>query len=198
MRDSGPGFLSRWRITLFFLATAVLALAGLRYVYRHSPSMQPVRGDGRGYFAYLPNYVIYHDPSLEAVARAQYEGAYPDSTGVRRYPQTGRWLDQYNVGESVLMLPFFLGGHLYARLAGQPADGYAPAYQWAAAISGAFYALLGLHLVRRLLEKRCSPDTVLATLIIITFGTNLFHHATRDNIYSHAYTFCLIDRKSVV
>lgn len=182
----------RRRIALFFLVTGLLALAGLRYVYQRQSFLQPVRGDGRGYFAYLPNYILYGDPTLEAVARTQYEGAYPDSTGVRRYPETGRWMDQYGIGEALMMLPFFLLGHLAAVLLGQPLDGYSAAYQWAAAFSGAGYCLLGLHALRRLLERVHGPDTVLATLVIITFGTNLFHHATRDNIYSHAYTFCLI------
>jgi hypothetical protein len=183
---------ARRPIAIFFLITALLAVLGMRYEYGRKPWMEPVRGDGRGYYAYLPNYLLYGDPSLESVARAHYEGAYPDSTGVRRFPETGRWLDQYNLGEALMMLPFFAAGHLVAKLRGLPLDGYSAPYQWGAALSGTFYFLLGLYAVRRMLAGRHDGRVILATLVALAFGTNLFHHGTRDSIYSHAYTFCLV------
>ena len=46
--------------------------------------------------------------------------------------------------------------------------------------------------MRRILLEQFSPGVVLATLICLTWGTNLFHYAVFDGTFSHAYAFFLI------
>ena len=46
--------------------------------------------------------------------------------------------------------------------------------------------------VEHLLRRHFPDGVVLATLIAITFGTNLFHYAMFDPAYSHVYSFCLL------
>jgi hypothetical protein len=52
--------------------------------------------------------------------------------------------------------------------------------------------MAGLTVLRRLLLRHFSEPVVLATLVTITFGTNLFHYAVYDSTYSHAFSFCLV------
>ena len=54
------------------------------------------------------------------------------------------------------------------------------------------YVLLGLAMLQRMLRRHFSDGVVLATLICITWGTNLFHYAVFDGTFSHAYAFFLV------
>lgn len=171
---------------------ALLAVTGFFCIFHKNPNLPVIRSDGIGYYAYLPGYLIDRDPSLETLARRTFKGDFPPWTGIARYPATGRYLVQYPVGEALMMAPFFLAAHLLSGILHLPQDGYSPIYQYAAGLSGLFYMLLGLVLLKRLLASLFSETVVLATLVSITFGTNLFHYGTLDSIFSHTYSFCLI------
>jgi hypothetical protein len=54
------------------------------------------------------------------------------------------------------------------------------------------YLMLGLFALKRLLDRHVPPAVVLATMLTVTFGTNLFHYATFDSLWSHVYSFSLI------
>ena len=43
-----------------------------------------------------------------------------------------------------------------------------------------------------MLRRQFTDGVVLATLICITWGTNLFHYAVFDGTFSHAYAFFLV------
>ncbi len=112
--------------------------------------------------------------------------------GLTRDPTTGNYLERYGVGEAILMLPFFLGGHLLAILTGSELDGYSAYEHAAAGLSGLFYMFAGVWVLRSVLSRYFSRRVVLATLVSIVFGTSVFHYATYDSIFSHAYSFFLI------
>ncbi len=48
------------------------------------------------------------------------------------------------------------------------------------------------RILRRMLRRQFSDGVVLATLICLTWGTNLFHYAVFDGTFSHAYAFFLV------
>ncbi|HEV3256949.1 MAG TPA: hypothetical protein VG013_08735 [Gemmataceae bacterium] len=185
-------FVLRW----FVLLGTVLALAALAYIYLGPKPPSPlVRSDGEGYYVYLPAYVIHHDPTLRAVAADLAHGvpAAPDlGKGLTRDPATGNFLDRFPIGEAILMLPFFLVGHLLAIITGSELDGYSRFEQALAGISGLLYMFAGVWVLRSLLMRYFTQGVVLATLVSVVFGTNVFHYATYDAIFSHAYSFFLI------
>src|SRR5207248_1279851 len=148
--------------------------------------------DGYSYYVYLPATFIYGDPSLEALSRDWYGGAFPDFTAIRRFPSTGRWLDACPVGAALLMFPFFGVGHLLSWWSNLPRDGFSFYYQHAAGLAGVTYFLCGLAIVRSMLRQRFSEGVALATLVALTWGTNLFHYGTFDATFSHASSFFLI------
>ncbi len=176
-----------------FVATvAVLAIAAYITIYARGWADAPIRSDGYSYYLYLPAAFIYHDLTLNAVARDWYDGSYPPFAAIRRWPSTGRWLDAVPIGVAAMMLPFFLLADGLTWWSNFPRDGFSFYYQHAAGLAGLTYALVGLALVRALLRKHFSDGVVLATLVTLTFGTNLFHYATFDATFSHAFSFCLV------
>jgi len=70
-----------------------------------------------------------------------------------------------------------------------PRDGFSIYYQHAAGLAGLTYFVAGLALLRRILTPHFSDGVVLATLVCITWGTNLFHYAVFDGTFSHAFAF---------
>ncbi|MEI8345429.1 MAG: hypothetical protein WCG06_05085, partial [Candidatus Omnitrophota bacterium] len=151
----------------------------------------PIRSDGVGYYLYLPAVFIEHDIGLQRVAAANFDGKIPEWTGVGIYPGTEHYLIKYPIGEAVLMAPFFFMACLASRIVGSKMDGFSFAFQSAAALAGLCYVTAGLSVLWQILRKHFRPNTVLLVLFGITFGTNLFHYATYDSIFSHAYSFFL-------
>lgn len=181
------------RVVRHFVAvTAVAAVAGYIWIYTRLDVPAAIRSDGYSYYVYLPSWFIYKDVSLAALARDWYGGTYPDFTAIRQWPATGRWLNPHPIGVAILMTPFFLAAHALSWWSNFPQDGFSLYYQHGAGLAGLAYLLIGLALLRAILRPRFSSGVVLATLVSITWGTNLFHYGVFDSTFSHAFSFCLI------
>jgi hypothetical protein len=176
----------------FVAAVALLALASYITIYARGWAEAPIRSDGYSYYLYLPSAFIYHDLTLNALAQDWYDGSYPPFAAIRRWPSTGRWLDAVPIGVAALMLPFFLAADGLTWWSHFPRDGFSFYYQHAAGLAGLAYCLAGLALVRSMLRRHFGDGVVLATLVTLTFGTNLFHYATFDATFSHAFSFFLV------
>jgi hypothetical protein len=170
----------------------VLAVCAYVAVHVMSPKGNPVLSDGFSYYVYLPSWVIYGDPTLEDVANRRFGGTFPGWSGLTRWPGTERWVNPHQMGVAVLLLPFYLAGHALTFIWRYPSDGWSFFYRHAAGLGGAFYLVGGLFFLRRLLNRHFPPGIALATIVTITFGTNLFHYATFDALWSHVYSFSLI------
>ncbi len=177
-------------LRLFIPAVGVLGLVTMGLFYRANPQLPPIRSDGYGHYLYLPAVFIQKDLSMRTEV-AEWGENWDPNIGLTQDPNTGRWLNRFPPGQSLLMLPSFLLAHGSARVLGSVPDGVSPPYQVAAALNGLLALLIGLALLRRALAELFSPGVVLATLVGITFGTNLFHYATYDAIFSHVYSFAL-------
>jgi hypothetical protein len=177
----------------FVAATAVVAIVAYAALFaRLDATLTPIRSDGYSYYVYLPSVFLYHDLSLERLANDSYGGLYPDFTGIRRWPSTGRWMNLHPIGTALLMTPFFVAADLLSRWSNLPRDGFSIYYQHGAGLAGLTCFLLGLAMLRRMLIGHFSDGVVLATLICITWGTNLFHYGVFDGTFSHAYAFFLV------
>jgi hypothetical protein len=181
-----------WLLRRFVSITAALALAAYVLIQTVPLSGAPIRADGYSYYVYLPSWFIYADPTLEGPARDCCGGTYPTFTAITRWASTGRWIDPHPIGEAVLMTPFFLAAHGLTRWSNLPADGFSIYYQHAAALAGISALLAGLACLRRLLRNHFSDGVTLATLVSVTWGTNLFHYGVYDSVYSHVFSFCVV------
>jgi hypothetical protein len=172
-------------------ATAIIAVIAYIVVFS-GPGDAPIHSDGYSYYVYLPSWVIYHDVSFDALARDWYGGTYPDFTALRRWPSTGRWLNPHPIGTALLMAPFFVVGDLLSQWSNLPRDGFSLYYEHAAGLAGVAYLIAGLEVLRRILRRHFTDGVVLATLVCITWGTNLFHYGVFDATFSHVFSFFLI------
>jgi hypothetical protein len=173
------------------LAAAALCVAGYVFVYATGRANPPIRSDGYSYYVYLPAWFLYNDSSLNAVARDCCGGEFPGFTAIIRWPGTRRWVNAHPIGVAILQAPFFLFGHGLTKWSNLSPDGFTLYYQHAAGLAGVFWAIAGLFVLRRLLMRHFSDAVTAATLLALLFGTNLYHYATYDSSYSHAYSFFL-------
>lgn len=164
----------------------------------------PIRSDGEGYYIYLPALFLHADPSFEAVASERFDGQMPSWTGLEPVEETGRLLNKYNLGTSLMMTPFFLSAHVITwimrPLSGAPewykfnysSNGYSFFYQHAAGLAGLFYYMCGLLLLAKFLSKSWQPRIVIWTLFASVCGSNLLHYMSGETVLSHPYTFFLV------
>lgn len=181
---------SERRLRWFLPVTAALAVASYIAVYSLGLADRPIRSDALSYYLYLPSWFLDHDPTFDTEAIACCEGA--QLPGALRWPANHRWIDPVPIGVAVLMTPFFAAAHLLTRWSNMPPDGYSLYYQHGAGLAGLAYFLLGLAVLRNYLQHRFTAGVTVATLVTLTYGTNLFHYGTYDSTFSHAYSFFLI------
>jgi hypothetical protein len=176
------------------VALAVVALSGVvacTVVYsRGYASGKPIRSDAVGYYIYLPAAFLDHDPSLVRTVDRSFGGDLRKAGDLRRV-QDG-YLGPHQIGEAILLVPFFAVGHVVAIANGSRRDGFSWPYQGSAVAAGLLYGLVGLALLGAFLRRWFDAWVVCTTLLALTFGTNLFHYLTFDGVYSHAFSFAAI------
>lgn len=191
----------RGRITLSATVPWLVLLLGLlayHQIYTVFRFDTPVHGDGEGYYAYLPAYLLDHDAGFGTLIRDHLIPAYaalghktPWELGFWPEP-TGNWLDKYGVGESLLLLPFFAVGHAVASATRAGADGYTSAEVFAAGAAALVYTAAGLLVLRSVLRRHFPEWVTAVTLVAVTFGTSLFDFATWDSLVNHAFSFFVV------
>jgi hypothetical protein len=174
------------------LAAAILCVAGYVFVYATGRANPPIRSDGFSYYVYLPSWFIYRDSTLRAVARDCCGGEFEPFTAIIRWPKTRRWVNAHPIGVAILQAPFFLIGHALTKWSNLSPDGFTLYYQHAAGLSGTWWTIAGLFILRLLLRRRFSDGVTAATLAALLLGTGLYHYGTFDSSYSHAYSFFLL------
>ena len=178
-------------VRYFVAATAIIAALAYFVVFWRL-GYTPIHSDGYSYYVYLPSWAIYHDVSFDALARDWNGGKYPGFTGIVRWPATGLWVNLHPMGTAILMAPFFVAADLLSLWSNLPRDGFSLYYQHAAGLAGIAYLLAGVAVLRRILTRHFTDAVALATLVCITWGTNLFHYGVFDGTFSHAFSFFLV------
>lgn len=160
-------------VMLFFL------LIAWQWSWRGGPPI--IHSDVEGYYGYLRAMFITHDLGHEAM-NTTYLHATPTGT-----------LNKYFAGEAVLLLPFFLLGHLWAHLSGAAVDGLSLPYQRAIGIAALCYALVGLLAFRAFLRGFGLRDlTVAVVLLVLGLGTQYMQYVAVQPGWSHVYSFALV------
>lgn len=182
---------------LAWLLVALVTFWHLVYVTSSEKNRDKVIGsDGVGYYAYLPAVFIYHDYGYKFCipgepTKLNYFSA--DHAMFLNKTKDGKWINKYFIGTAIAQLPFFLVAYGTASWFGYSPDGYSFPFQLSIAIATIFFTLLGLEQIRRLLNKKGIGEAVQAVVILLLFfGTNLFHYALDEPSMSHAYSFGII------
>jgi hypothetical protein len=191
-RNEEPGGARRTALSTWILrAATVLCLAGYVFVYATGRADKPIRSDGFSYYVYLPSWFLFHDTTLSAVARDCCGGVFPTYTVIIRWPGTRHWVNPHPIGVAAMQVPFFAVAHALTRWSNLSPDGFSLYYQHGDGLSGLAWTIAGLYVLRRLLRRHFSDGITAATLVTILLGTNLYHYATYDSSFSHAYSFFL-------
>ena len=148
-----------------------------------------IRFDVISYYSYLPATVIYGDVTLGFIGNGEVKN---DNKFWYEKLENGNRLVVTSMGLSFLYAPFFFIAHWLAPLVGQTADGFSNIYQLMLMLSGLFYALMGLVLLKNLLLRYFDPVVTALVILAIGLGTNLFFYATKEAAMPHAYNFFLI------
>ncbi len=183
---------AHWIHQRIILLTALAFLIGYAYAYGSGRALAPIRSDAFSYFVYLPSWLLYHDSTLQAVADDCCGGEFPEWTAIIRWPETHRWVNAHPIGEALLIAPFFAVAHVLTRWTNLTPDGFSLYYQHAAGLAGLTFVVAGLWFVRKLLLRYFSASVTTATLVTLVTGTSLYHYATFDSAWSHAFSFALV------
>ncbi len=186
------------RLLFSFFFLSFIIGTSIVYVFRFNGP--PIRSDGVGYYAYLPSLFVHQDLSMNEFVKtysAKSDSVLTKELGLNKIAGTNKYLDKYPMGMAVMMSPFFLMAHGSALLAHQfipsvKPDGISsPFYHFFIAFGSSLYMLFGLIFLKKLLEPYFQRRSIYITLTFLVFATNLFHYATYDSVFSHAYSFFL-------
>ena len=178
-------------------AQYTLALIALVYVF----SMINIRfgkdhfkhtilSDARGYYAYLPAWVVYED--LQFTFQEKIDPQYWEASQHVNYRiyQNGGYSNKYFAGVAASALPFYTLAHGYVKLKGGVADGFSKPYILSISVAACFYSLMGLFCLMLLMSRNgVKPITNALALLVIAFGTQLFYYTVSEAGMSHAYSF---------
>ncbi len=173
---------------LVFLVTTNINWGGDR-------SKNIIRSDAKCYYLYLPGAFIYNDLNFKFVQEIEY-GTYKDEFNCRdcREYIDGKAFSKVTAGVALAQMPFFLGGHVYAHIAGFPADGYSKPYQICITISAVFYLFIGLWFLNLLLTTyQIKSTNRIIVMLCCVFGTNLLYYTIGEPGLSHIYSFALVN-----
>ena len=144
-----------------------------------------IQQDIIGYYSYLPAAFIFHDLTMSYANGDRY---FNGKVWGKPNP-AGGFTPKYTCGMAIAYMPFFWVAHATATIGDYVNDGYSLPYQIALVFSGAFFAIIGLVFLRKVLLLYYSEWITALTLIVILMGTNLYYYATTDSCMPHATLF---------
>ncbi|MEI6455906.1 MAG: hypothetical protein WCO93_06420 [bacterium] len=187
----------KFPISLFiviFLSAAIVFGRALLPRWLTYDVLSIITWDVFGYYLYLPAIFIHHDLGIRDFTWVQQllDTYHPTISFYQAYQGPGGdYIMKYPVGLSILFSPFFFIGHIYAGLSGLPQDGLSLPYQVSLAMGCLVYAIVGLWIFRKILNRYFS-DTVSALVMVVTvLGTNYFELTAYDGAMPHNFLFTI-------
>src|SRR6218665_138410 len=154
--------------------------------YFHLWQKNRITLDAPSYYTYLPAVFVYGDLHLNYIDKDP--AFFKDKIWYYRI-DNGNKLIKHPMGISVALSPFFLAGHLLAKVSGSAADGYSMPYQNAVSIGVVIYLFIGLYYLRKILLQFFSDKIAALTLFATVIGTNLLWYSTFEGLMPHAISF---------
>jgi hypothetical protein len=184
---------------MVFVILASLAGYALIFSYGYMGYDGSIRGDGVGYYSYLPAIFLHGEVGNDSLAGPLVDYGYNHTsketihhiTGMQRFAGTDGHLNKYGMGVALMASPAFGLSHLITVLADAPPDGYSMIYQHGYSLFGWLLGVAGLFILGHVLSRRFPPLVTVITLSLITFGTTLYHTLCFLHSFSHVYSFFL-------
>lgn len=143
------------------------------------------------YYLYLPFTFIYEGKGVQPEIVREIFDKYniPGTFYQAHQTDNGNWTSNYTMGIALLWFPFFLLGHLWAKLGGYPIDGWSFPYQFSIAHGTLVYILSGLFYLRKILINFFSDKLTTLIILLVVLGTNYLHETFNDYLQPHAMLF---------
>ena len=138
------------------------------------------------YFSHLRS--LYFDHDLDFANEFAHFGILTRGDKVRPTATSHR-PTIFSVGPAILWMPFYAGGDLVARLAGQREDGYSRFHIRAVCLGSLVYGLAGLVLLWLLLEPLFGARIAGWTSALLLYATFLLWYLVYEAALSHALRF---------
>lgn len=184
-------------VVVLLMLITLFSQADHRYGYtsKIEKGPTPIASDGSGYYAYLPQYVVYPD-SVHFSFYDDIHTKYPDKRFFDMLlidHEKQQASNKFYTGTVLMQLPFYYVAHKLHQWNGWDADGYQLGYRFSIQLAGLFYWLLGvLALFRLFMAQGFSRFSILLAVGAITFGTNLNMYVSYWVSMSHVYSFSMV------
>lgn len=181
------------RLSLIICMLAIL-YTGLIYYpkWQKQGTEATISWDVSGYYMYLPAFFIYKDAKKCSFQDSIIQKYYPTPDFQQAFKHTsGNYVMKYSSGQAILMLPFFLTGHLFGKISSYPADGFSYPYQLAIGLGMLVYAFIGLWYLRKILLTYFSDTVTAITIAAIVLASNYFNYAAIDGAMTHNTLFTI-------
>lgn len=181
----------RWSLYAWLLSCAFITGTALWYPkWTKGYTEATLSWDVAGYYLYLPAALIYNDLTTMESSPSVIDQYGSSSSFYQAFQHpSGAWVMKYSAGLALAYSPFFAVAHTLAPALGYPADGFSRPYQAAIHWGSLLVAFWGLWLMRGVLRRYFSENTVALTLLGITLGTNYLNYAAIDAAMTHNYLF---------
>lgn len=167
---------------IIFISSLLAITISWFFVWKYAASIPDfMGGDAKDYYSGLISTFITHDLA--------------NQTGNDWFllKTSSGTINVHSIGVSVVLLPFFALGALFAGVFQLPVDGHSLPFQISTAVAAMFYAIVGLIYLKKLLQLHRVGDVITAViLLLVFFGTNLLHYTLSEAGMSHVYSFSLI------
>src|SRR3989344_5939704 len=139
--------------------------------YTYDGFTKEMNWDVLSYYLYLPLIFLHDDLGIKDYSYIehlfnQYHFSPTFYQASRVENGNGNYVMMYTMGLAMLESPFFLIGHLWAKLGGYPTDGFSYPYQFCVSSGVMIYILGGVFLVRKILLRFISDRATSITLIL--------------------------------
>lgn len=177
--------LARTSALLVLFISLIYYLLQFEYIHKN----QVIRSDGFGYYSYVQGTLLRGDIRNTFYAGLDLE----DKKRIWLYEgKEGAYLPKMTMGLAYAWTPGFYLAHLLADIFNYPQDGWSAPYQWAVAITGILFLLIGAWACWRILRLYFDWWVSVFTLLSIVYSTNLLYYGVLENSMSHVYSFALI------
>ncbi len=178
------------KLILFILIYTCLCFLS---IYRHK-NIEPnsfrteIWADRAGYYVYLPSMFIYNFSGKNFPQNIELQ------TGHGFSLKKDKLITKYTYGVALLQLPFFIVADILSSASASTSrNGFSIYYQRSIDFASVFYLVLGLYFLFLSLKIYFGykNKTILITLLLLFFGTNLYYYSIVETGMSHIYSFFL-------
>lgn len=149
--------------------------------------------DGFGYYMYLPHFFQKGHLKMEKEWAQDLQNEYCWGSQVYQLDKQDlkHEIDIYHMGLSFVMMPSYTVAEVWARAGGYETNGFTYPYHIMYLLNALLFIFLGLLYLRKLLLLFADERSTIATMVLITIGTNAYFIFNEQYDLPHLYLFTI-------